>query len=436
MASTSAASSSAPPLDTGLRVQLSVMMFLQFAVWGAWFVVLGNRLGAMGLTDYVGTIAGTMALGTIFTPLFIGQIADRWFSSEKLMALLHLGGAGMLYWMASIPPVPEGASAEVVAETSSYFWWVALGYALVYSPTLALANSIAFTHVPNGERDFPSIRVLGTIGWIAAGLAVGNVLTLAYDDPKTSNGPFLLAAGLSALLGLYSLALPHTPPKGQAGDAVPFLRAVGLLKEPSFAVFFGASFIITIVLAFYYNYTSLYLEKRHEVKDTASLMTIGQFSEIFFLLLLPVFLRYLGMKWVLAIGMLAWGLRYLAFAYPDPYFLVIIGLALHGICFDFFFAAGFIHVDKTAPAAIRGSAQALFTFLTYGLAMWLGSEFSNEVHKWYTVDKATDWQKFWVVPAGGVLVALTIFVLFFRMPRAAPTTPERELREASETPGV
>jgi nucleoside transporter len=441
-------SSPTPAMPMGLRLNLSVMMFLQFAIWGSWFTVLGNRLAVMGLGDYIGSIYGTMALGAVITPMFFGQIADRYFSSEKLMAVLHLAGAGLLFWMSQIPPVSESSQAGA---TSWLFWSVALGYSFVYSPTLALANTIAFTHVPNGQRDFPGIRVLGTIGWIVAGWTVGLLISKFVPNPQVSNAPLILAAALSALLGIYSLFLPHTPPKGKAGDAIPFLRALKLLKEPSFAVFFGASFLITIVLAFYYNYTGLYLERRHEVKDVATTMTIGQVSEMILLPFLPWFLWRFGMKAVLAMGMLAWGVRYGIFSLGDPFWLVLVGVALHGVCFDFFFAAGFIHVDKEAPSDIRGSGQALFAFLTYGLAMWLGSEFSNyifakyttevpaavttqttQVHEWFTSTgwvvrdytsatsgkmQQTDWQTFWLVPSIGVLIALSIFVLFFRMRR-------------------
>jgi nucleoside transporter len=459
----------APPLRPGLRLNLSVMMFLQFAIWGAWFTVLGNRLDALGLSSYIGRIFGTMALGTIFTPLFVGQIADRYFSSEKLMALLHLLGAAFLYWLATIPPVAPldpaltGAALEQakalrdaqVAATASQFFWIALVYAFIYSPTLALSNSIAFSHVPDATRDFPGLRVLGTIGWIVAGMTVGKGLSLIFADPKVSNGPLLLAAALSVLLGVYSLFLPHTPPKGQAGDALPFLRALRLLKDPSFAVFFGVSFVITIVLAFYYNYTGVYLASHIGVEDVASTMTIGQWSEMLLLPFLPLFLRWMGMKWVLAMGMLAWGLRYGVFAWGGSfpagvfYWPVVLSLAFHGVCFDFFFAAGFIHVDNEAPSDIKGSAQSLFVFLTYGLGMWLGSELSNEIFRrttqevpaqvkstvlevkdWYpttgwvnyqiptaTSGKAnvTNWAQFWSIPSVGVLIALAIFVVFFRL---------------------
>jgi nucleoside transporter len=329
--------------------------------------------------------------------MFVGQIADRYFASERLMGILHLLGAGLLYCMAQI--TEPGA-----------FYWITLAYALVYSPTLALSNSVCFSHVPDAARDFPGIRVLGTIGWIVANLIVGQVLG---EHAKDTNQPLLLAAGFSLFLGFYSFFLPHTPPTGKAGDAIPFLRAFGLLKEPSFAVFFGVSFVITIVLAFYYNFTGIFLSDIG-VKDVATTMTIGQWAEMLLLPFLGWFLARLGMKWVLAMGMLAWGVRYGIFAIGDPLWLVVVSLALHGICFDFFFAAGFIHVDNKAPTAIRASAQALFSFLTYGVGMWIGGELSGRIVDLYTKDGAKDWHAIWIIPSIGVLASLAVFVLFFR----------------------
>ncbi len=249
MASVAPTSSSAPPMGFGLRLNLSAMMFLQFAIWGAWFVVLGNYLGHIGFGKWIGSIYGTMALGTIFAPLIVGQIADRFMPSQVLMAILHLAGAGVLYWMAQITPAALAAGGEttpeIIQQAADRFYYVALIYALIYSPTLALSNTIAFTHVPNGQRDFPSIRVFGTIGWIAANMIVGMALPKFADqlsswtklpvasflDPKITNVPILFAACLSAVLGVWSLLLPHTPPKGQAGDALPFLKAGGCTRS-------------------------------------------------------------------------------------------------------------------------------------------------------------------------------------------------------------
>jgi hypothetical protein len=475
----------APPLSLELRLPLSVMNFLEFAIWGAWFVVLGNYLDSLGFSRKdIGRIYATMYLGTVISPMFVGTIADRYFASEHLMGVLHLVGAGLLCWMAYIrSPRP--------------FYWVALLYALIYAPTLALVNSVAFTHIPDAGRDFPSIRVLGTIGWIAAGMSLR---LLIKPGQPVNNRPLLLAAVLSLALGLFSFLLPHTPPPaaGSGAEAVavveggkvvavrvvnpgegyqvppaltvaggggsgaklkanlnaqggidsvevvesgsdftsapavqfptariPFVQAIGLLKDPSFAIFFGVSFFITLALAFYYSWTALFLERDAGVKpqNVGPLMTIGQWMEIIFLLLLPWFLENLGMRWVLTIGMLAWGIRYAIFASRGPLAILLIGVALHGVCFDFFFAAAFIHVDNTAPVEIKSSAQSLFAVLTYGLGMWLGTEASGWLNQAFTVEvpdpktgtpvRTTDWRKFWLVPCVGVLISLVAFVALF-----------------------
>jgi nucleoside transporter len=356
--------------------------------------------------------------------LFAGYLADRVFASERMMAILHLVGAGLLYWMAQIQSPEE----------YGLLFGVTLLYALVYNPTLALSNSIAFTLVPYATRDCPGLRVLGTIGWIAAGFLIDALFKRTGVGPdgapvtvaaSASNGPLLLAAGLSAVLGLFCFFLPHTPPTGTAGDAIPFVKALNLFKDPSFAVFFTVSFAITIVLAFYYTSTSAFLESAAKVKDTGSTMAIGQICEMIFLPLLPFFLFRMGMKWVLALGMFCWGLRYFLFANggPEglPFVLVIIGVALHGFCFDFFFAAGFIHVDNEAPKDIRASGQALFSFLTYGVGMWLGNLLAGWLKGELTgPDGAVDWRTFWLIPSAGVLLALIVFVVFFRMSTRQP----------------
>jgi nucleoside transporter len=429
---TTAPLTTAPPLPMATRVNLSIMMFLQFAIWGSWFVVFYPYLRGRGFDDWqAGTLTGNMALGAILSTLFAGYIADRLVSSEYLMGLCHLVGAGLLYWMAQIQDPKE-------------FWLlfgVSLAYALLYNPTLALSNSIAFSHIPDATRDFPGIRVLGTLGWIAVGFLI-DVLFIRYDGNTViakasgSNGPLLLAAGLSAVLGVYSFLLPHTPPSGNKGDAIPFVKALGLFRDFSFAVFFTVSFIITIVLAFYYTSTGNFLEKEAGVTHTGSTMLIGQVAELVLLPLLPIFLWYMGMKWVLALGMLCWGIRYALFAFGGaaglPFVMVIIGVALHGVCFDFFFAAGFIHVDNQAPRDIRASGQALFSFLTYGVGMWLGSMFAGWLLGYFTTKSTSpsgeaitliDWRNFWLVPSVGVLASLLIFVTLFRMhpKRSAPS---------------
>jgi nucleoside transporter len=411
---------SAPPLDLLTRLRLSILMLLQFAVWGAWFVVFFPYLINNNFTPaQAGSLIGNMALGAILSTMVAGYVADRYFSSQNLMGVLHLLGAGLLALMAQY-------------QSPDQYWPLfaaSLAYALLYNPTLALANSIAFTHVPDATRDFPGIRVLGTVGWIAAGVSLGY---LFGEEATKGNGPLLLAAALSAVLGVYSFTLPKTPPLGRAGDAIPFVKALGLFRDPSFAVFFLVSFGITIVLAFYYTTTGAFLESGAKVPGDriGSTMAIGQVAELILLPFLPLFLYRLGMKWVLALGMFCWGLRYLLFAFGGPeglaFALVIVGVALHGICFDFFFAAGFIHVDNQAPRDIRASGQALFSFLTYGVGMWLGNLTAGYLQGVYTDSSGTvNWQQFWLVPSIGVLVALVIFVLFFRLqPAPATTTTE------------
>lgn len=406
-----------PPLAMGLRLNLSLMMFLEFAVWGSWYVFFFPYLKGKGFSDeQAGALMGNFALGAIFSSLFAGYVADRFFASERMMAVLHLAGAGLLYWMAQI-------------QDPSEYWLlfaVSLAYSLLYNPTLTLANAITFRHVPDGTRDFPIIRVFGTLGWIAVGFLIDALFASGGGTAADTNGSLLMAAGFSAILGLYCLALPHTPPAAQTGDAIPFLKAVGLFKDFSFAVFFGVSFIITIVLAFYFTSTSDFLKEAAGVKLIGSTMLIGQVCELIFLPLLPLFLRRLGMKWVLALGMLCWGVRYFLFAHGGPaglpFMLVIGGVALHGLCFDFFFAAGFIHVDNEAPRDIRASGQALFSFLSYGVGSWLGSLLAGKLMAVY----AGDWYHFWLVPCIGVLASLTVFVLFFRIHDRKPALEAQE----------
>ena len=429
-------STAAPPLGMGPRLNLSGMMFIQFAIWGSWFVVFTTYLGKLGFTGTEqGLLFGNMALGAIISPMIVGVIADRWFASERVMALLHFAGAGLLFWMAQIQD----------PKLFPLYFAVSLAYALVYNPTLALANSITFHHVPDATRDFPGIRVLGTIGWIVANLFVGKALN------QLTNQPLLLAAGLSGLLGVWSLFLPHTPPTGKPGDALPFAKALALFKDFNFAVFFIVSGIITIVLAFYYSFTGPFLagtanldqipswlsgyfvttdaESGKPILDVASTMVIGQYCEIGFLVLLPLFLWRLGMKWVLALGMLAWGVRYALFSLGDPFAVLLLGVALHGVCFDFFFAAGFIHVDNEAPKDIRASGQALFALLTYGVGMWLGSMLSGVLKDYFTRDGVVDWRTYWLIPSVGVLVSLLVFVVFFHVRRKPPPSAEQILRD-------
>jgi nucleoside transporter len=404
--------------DPVVWIKLCIMMFLQFAVWGSWFTVLGRYLdkglGFSGTEQ--GSIYGTMALGAIFSMTLAGQLADRVLASEYLMAIFHIAGAAVLFLLTRV-------------HSFAGFWWVAFLYALLYNPTLTIANSLAFANIKDSVH-FAWVRVFGTIGWIAAGLSIDFVLP---KDSDVTNRPLMLAAILSAVLGVFSFVLPHTPPSGKKGDRLPFLRAFGLLRDPNFAIFFGLSFAITIALAFYYGFAGVFLGDAG-IQKIASVMTIGQWSEIGFMLLLPFGIRYLGMKPVLLIGMAAWVARYGLFSaasHGTPYAFILLGVALHGVCFDFFLAAGFIHTDNKAPVAIRGSAQALFSFLTYGVGMWIGNELSGRIVDHYTVAKVKDWHHIWMAPAIAAAVCLLLFLVLWR---DRPGRLDEEVAEARGFP--
>lgn len=339
---------------------LSIMMFLQFFTWGAWFATVGQALGANDMAASTGAAYDSAPLGAIFAPLFLGIIADRFFPSQIVMGVLFLIG-GALLWMA------EGAASAGNAVLLKYLF---LGHMLCYMPTLGLGNTIAFSNLSRIE--FPKIRVWGTVGWIVAGLAVG------FLGWTSSLAIFKLAAGSSILLGILSFALPHTPPpaKGQKLDlrAILMADAWKLLAKPGFLVFILCSGLICIPLAYYYGVTAQFLATTG-FEQAASFMTIGQMSEIIFMLLIPFFFRRLGVKWMIMVGMLSWVLRYLLFAYGAPdqaFWMIMLGVALHGICYDFFFVTGFMYTDAVAPKEVRSQAQSMLVFITQGLGMFIG----------------------------------------------------------------
>ena len=343
-----------------LTSRLSIMMFLQFFVWGAWFATLGQCLGSNNLTAFAGDAYGTAPLGAIFAPLFLGIIADRFFPSQKVMAVLFLIGGVFLFL------IPNAAGNE----KGNLMVWFMLGNMLTFMPTVALGNSIVFTHA--NILALPKIRVWGTIGWIIAGLVVG------FLGWTSDLNMFYLAGGASLLLGFYSFTLPNTPPpaKGEPIDlrAIFMVDAFKLFKRPAFLVFMVCSCLVCIPLAYYYGLAGNYLTNTGYTQ-AASTMTIGQMSEIFFMLLIPFFFRKLGVKWMILIGMLAWVLRYLLFAYGAPdqvVWMILLGVALHGICFDFFFVTGFMYTDKIAPKSIRTQAQSLLVFFTQGIGLYIG----------------------------------------------------------------
>jgi len=342
------------------KIQLSVMMFLQFFTWGAWFATLGQCLGDNNLGDFGGGAYGSAPIPAMLAPLFLGVIADRFFPSQVVMGvLLLLGGALML-----------GAESAAAAGNGPLMVWLMIGHMLCYMPTLGLGNTIVFTHLARG--DFPQVRVWGTIGWIVAGLFIGLM------GWTSSINMFKVAAASSLLLGCFSFLLPHTPApaKGQPLNWKTLLMvdAFKLLKNPGFAVFLICSTLICIPLAYYYGLTGNYLTNAG-FEQAASTMTLGQMSEIFFMLLIPFFFRRLGVKWMILVGMGAWVLRYLLFAFgaADQTTWMLLGaVALHGICYDFFFVTGFMYADRIAPREVRGQTQSLLVFLTQGVGMYFG----------------------------------------------------------------
>jgi len=391
-------------MPLSVRVQLSLLMFLQYFVWGSWYVTMGPYLTkTAGFTDPQNGLAyGTTALAAIISPFFVGMVADRFFPTERVLAALHLAGAALLWWLSS-------------QTQFSSFYAILLTYTLCYMPTLALANSLSFHHVSDPGRDFPGIRVLGTISWIIAGFTI-NALGLGQ-----SAGMFKVAAAASAALGLYSLTLPHTPPTRRAGGIkardVLGLDALALLKDRTFAVFVLGSFLVSIPLQFYYALTATFLTEAG-MTDVASKMTFGQMSEIGFLLVMPFFFARLGIKRMLLIGMLAWTLRYVLFAFGNTgpaLWMLYAGIVLHGICYDFFFVTGQIYVDKRAPSAIRAAAQGFIAFVTLGVGMFIGSYLSGLVANAYRVEGAIphDWTKLWLVPAAMAGAVLLLFAAAF-----------------------
>lgn len=388
------------------RSQLSAMMFLQYFIWGCWWVPFGSYLASTGFDAVIGQAYATQGWAAILAPLFVGAIADRFFSAQKVMGILHIMGAVMLFIVANLP---DGTSSTVLILAVMACW-------IFYMPTLPLSTTIAFNAVTDTTKEFPAIRVFGTLGWIAAGLGVG---LMQFEQTQW---PIMFSAIAALLLGLFSFTLPDTPPRA-GREKITFVRLLGLdaMKGASalFVIFIVASLITTIPLSFYYAYTNTFLIESG-VEGAAAIQTLGQMSEVIFMLALPFLFIRLGIKWVMVIGMLAWALRYVLFAYGvdsmGPVMpMLILGIALHGVCYDFFFVAGQIYVDRAFGPETRARAQSFLAIVTLGVGMGIGSLFANYVYVENTIgDGAHNWEAIWLVPAGLALVTGIVFAVVFR----------------------
>lgn len=396
-----------------VRIRLGIMMFLQYAIWGAWAPVLSeyllNDLGFSGIQ--VGIIYSLLPLATIIAPFVGGQIADRYFSSEKFIAFLQLTGGALLIFISTVSDYTT-------------MMWLMLLYCLLYAPTLALTNSVAFINLKNSEKEFGIIRVWGTIGWIVAGLGLSGWRLLSKSSEALSvQGDTLLLAGVfSIIMGIQAFWLPQTPPKKEGTKPWAFLEAIKMMKDKNFLVFIIISFIVATELMFYYVLTAPFLSSDKIGLSSASIpgvMVIAQVAEIFVMAaLLPYLITRIGLRKILALGVLAWPARYIIFAIGSPTWLVIASLALHGFCFVFFFVAAFIYVDLVSPKDIRHSAQGLITLVTYGIGNYVGSLFAGKVKDYFTVESVTNWTGVFLVPCVLTILCAFAFLLFFKDEKA------------------
>jgi nucleoside transporter len=408
--------------------RLSLMMFLTFFVWGSWYTTIAVYMTEQGMGTLTHWPFTVNPIAAIVAPFFLGLVADRYFATERVLAVLHLLGGAILLATPSTSANP------------TLFILMLLAYNLCFMPTLGLSNSLAFHHITDQEKQFPRIRVWGTIGWIVAGLFISFALRAFVDVRPEQTSLTLYTAGIASIvLGLYAFTLPHTPPRA-AGQAVSVrslvgLDALGQLGSRPFYVFVASSLLICIPLAAYYNFTQLFLEAAR-VENIAATQTLGQMSEMVFMFLMPFFFARLGVKWMLLVGMGAWVLRYALFALAAPdavFWMIAIGILLHGICYDFFFVTGQIYVDKKSSPAIRGQAQGFLVFITYGVGMLIGAQVAGNVYNRYLAGAPSltleRWHDFWWIPAAFAAAVMLFFALFFhdRVGRTAPV----DARDAS-----
>ena len=393
-------------MNSKTKLQLSSMMFLEFFIWGGWFVTMGTFLSqsfnASG--SQLATAYETQSIGAIIAPFIIGLIADRYFSAQKILGFLHLVGALLLYL--------AGSSNSFIS-----FYPFILMYMILYMPTLALVNSVAFRQMKDPSKEFPPIRVFGTVGWIIAGLIIGY---LGWESQKLLENTFYVTASASLILGIFSFTLPNTPPTADKGDysisKILGLDALSLLKDKKYLIFFISSILICIPLAFYYQHANQFLNEIG-MKAAASKMILGQISEVLFLLLLPLFIKRYGIKNALILGILAWGVRYLLFAFGDTgeqTWMLLFGIILHGVCYDFFFVSGQIYTDFKAGETYKSTAQGLITLATYGVGMLIGFRFAGWLTDQYITDLGHLWKEIWIQPAIFSFVVLILFLIFFK----------------------
>lgn len=402
-----------------LRTRLSAMMFLEFFIWGAWYTTIAVYMTAHGMTTLTHWPFSVNPIAAIVAPFFLGLVADRYFATEKVLGVLHLIGAVVMFI------VPQTTANPTL------FILLLLLYNICYMPTLGLSNSLAFHHIQDQEKQFPIIRVFGTIGWIIAGLFISFVLSKVIGGVAEQTAlPLYSTAVASAVLGIYSFTLPHTPPPAR-GQQVSIRSIVGVdalkqLGSTSFYVFIAASLLISIPLAAYYNFTQIFISDAH-ITNIAATQTIGQASETIFMLLMPVFFVRFGVKKMLMAGMLAWVVRYVCFALAAPsavFWLILVGIGLHGLCYDFFFVTGQIYVDKKSTAAVRGQAQGFFVLVTYGVGMLIGAQVAGNVYDRILAGAPSltpaQWTSFWYLPAGFAAAVLIFFALAFREKEKVP----------------
>jgi len=385
---------------------LSSMMFLQYYVWGSWYVTMGTFmtkiLNATGIQ--IGAAYSALAIATMISPFFIGMIADRFFAAQKVMGVLHLIGA-LLLFMAS----------RVTANGT--FYWVIMLYSLAYMPTIALSNSVAFRQMSDPGKQFPVVRVFGTVGWVISGFMIA-----LFGIEQTPN-TFLMAALVSAVLGLYSFFLPETPPLAASqpttAKSVMGIDAFILFKDRPYLIFFIAAIFVCIPLSFYFGFANLYLNQSG-MQNAAGKMVMGQISEALFILAIPFLFNRIGVKKMVLIGMSAWLLRYICFAFGDMgpnVWMLYAGIILHGVCYDFFFVTGYMYTEKKSNERIKSASQGLFTFVTYGLGMFIGTWFSGFVTTYYTVNNEYHWRSIWMIPAYIAVAVLICFIFFFKEKR-------------------